>query len=493
MTPAPVVLVSTYELGHQPLALASAAAALRGRGHTVDCVDLAVEECAPEQFRAAVLIAIAMPMHTAARLAIPLAERLRHLNPRAHIACYGVYAPLLHDTLTAERGERAGGPIADSVIGGEHEPGLCALADRLCGVPGARPAEELPADAAPPATLHTSFARQRFLRPDRVTLPPLERYARLDPGDGDATPGAGSAGDGAGDTALPLAGHVEASRGCAYRCRHCPITAVYGGRLRLVQPESVLADIAQQVEAGARHISFGDPDFLNAVGHSLGIVETMHARHPDVTFDATIKVEHLLEHNALLPRLRDLGCLFITSAFESCDDQVLEHFDKGHTAHDLERVMALAVAERMVIRPTWLPFTPWGTVDGFIELLDFIERHDLVQHVAPVQYGIRLLLPPGSWLLPAVRESGLLGPFDEPSLSYAWSALDPRSTALQQEVAALVAQGTPHSPDGRTDHSPIFTEVKRAAVRAAGRDPSTVEAPHTAAHAVPGLTEAWFC
>ena len=48
-------------------------------------------------------------------------------------------------------------------------------------------------------------------------------------------------------------------------------------------------------------IPFVDPDFLNAPPHSLRIVAAVHERFPAVTFDCTVKVEHVLRHADLWP------------------------------------------------------------------------------------------------------------------------------------------------------------------------------------------------
>ena len=459
-----ILLVSTYELGHQPLGLAAPAAALRERGHQVRCLDLAVESSEPEPFTDARLIAISIPMHTAARLGIALARRIRRLNPAAHICFYGLYASELHDRLV-------GGRIADSVVGGEYEIGLCDLAEQLAA------GRYDPARAPAGVGAEPLFERQRYPLPDRRGLPALELYAQAETAAG-----------------LRTAGYVEASRGCAHRCLHCPITPVYGGRLRLVQPETVLADIDQLVELGAEHITFGDPDFLNAVPHSLAIVDELGRRHPEMSFDVTVKVEHLLEHAAVLPRLRDAGCLFITSAFESCDDELLGILEKGHTRADMERVLELAERERLVIRPTWVVFTPWGTVEDFLELLRFVEERGLVRHVQPVQYALRLLLPPGSPLVETLREQGRLGAFDEERLTYEWANPDSRIDALQAEVAAIVeaaASGCSHN--GAVDALDTFARVKGAVLAALGDGREPVAVAPQPGGVVPRLTEDWFC
>src|SRR5205807_1822812 len=100
--------------------------------------------------------------------------------------------------------------------------------------------------------------RLRFVVPSRVALPALAEYARIERGG-----------------KRDLAGYVEASRGCLHECLHCPIPPVYGGRFFVVPRQVVLEDIRRLVGAGATHITFGDPDFLNGPGHSLGVARAL--------------------------------------------------------------------------------------------------------------------------------------------------------------------------------------------------------------------------
>ena len=150
-----------------------------------------------------------------------------------------------------------------------------------------------------------------------------------------------------------MLGFVEASRGCKHLCRHCPVVPVYQGKFRVVPVEVVLADIAQQVQAGAEHVSFGDPDFFNGPTHAMKVITAMHAEFPHLTFDATIKIQHLIDHAGLLPRLKAAGCLFLTSAVESVDDEVLEHLAKNHTRADFERALQLCREARIFLAPTF--------------------------------------------------------------------------------------------------------------------------------------------
>jgi hypothetical protein len=245
--------------------------------------------------------------------------------------------------------------------------------------------------------------------------------------------------------------------------------------------EDVVADVAQQVEAGARHLTFGDPDFLNGVHHSLRVARAVNAAFPDVTFDCTVKVEHILRHPDVWEELHDLGCLFVISAFESTNDAILERLQKGHTAGDEAQAVELLRQHDLEVRPTWLPFTPWTTRADVRDLLRFVAAEGLVENVDPVQYTIRLLIPRRSLAL-GIADL-LVEPFDDDLGAYPWRNPDPEIDALQAEIAQVVERLV-------GDDTPT-AEVFGAVCAAAGVDPPppfiTQPTP------IPRLTEPWFC
>ncbi len=449
-----VLLVSTYELGRQPVHLASPAAALRSRGHQVRCLDLAVQAWDPEAVAWAEVVALSVPMHTAMRLGLAAARAVRSERPELPICLYGLYA--------AVSSERTVGPVADRVIAGEYEPELVSWVDAL--------AEGSGRDAAEVTIAH---GRSRFEVPVRELLPPLERYAHL----------------AIGAEQRPVGG-VEASHGCASRCRHCPLPTVYDGRFRAVGADIVLADVAHLVAAGARHITFADPDFLNGAQHSLRVVRAMHRRFPELTFDCTTKVELILRHRGIWPEVAASGCLFVVSALECVDDAVLARLDKGHTVADAAEAVALLRAHGIELRPSFLPFTPWTTVEDMVELVDFVAANDLVGNVDPVHYTIRLLLPEGSLLLDHPDLAPHLGPYDPERLSYTWTAVDPEVDRLQVELTALVEAGL---AAGQAPGD-LYLAVRAAVRRAAGLAPFPGGLlPAGSTEGRPRLTEPWFC
>jgi hypothetical protein len=451
-------------------------------------MDLSREDFREAPVREAGLIALYVPMHTATRLAVALLPRIKELNPHAHICFYGLYAPV-NSGFMRQLG-------AQTILGGEFEAGLQNLVERLTRseklksdlFPVSKTAKSLPeveiskteiSDSNVAGDPEISLARQEFLVPDRTGLPPLAKYAHLILPDG----------------GFRVAGYTEASRGCKHLCRHCPIVPVYDGAFRIVQREIVLEDIRRQVAAGAQHISFGDPDFFNGPTHGLAIVEEMHREFPQLSYDATIKIEHLLKHSDHLSKLRDTGCLFVTSAVESVDDIVLGKLLKGHTRADFIRAAQLFRQVGLVLQPTFMPFTPWMTIEGYRDLLEVLAAQDLIENVAPIQLAIRLLIPAGSRMLDLQEIREGVGEFDPAALMYPWVHKDPRVDALAENVSRIVERDEKE----RRSRDEIFTHIWEVTARADGSSSGTgatlagYKRNGKSRAAIPHMNEPWYC
>ncbi len=435
-----VVLISTYDMGRQPFGLASPAAWLRRRGHDVLLVDVSRQRFPLEAVAEAALIAFHLPMHTATRLAVPLIQKTLDARPDVHICCYGLYAPM-NETYLRSQGVR-------TILGGEFEQSLADVADGL--------------DAP-----SVSLDRLRFITPDRAQLPALASYATLQVGG-----------------VSKRVGYTEASRGCKHLCRHCPVVPVYNGAFRIVQKDVVLADIRQQVAAGAEHITFGDPDFFNGPGHAIAIVSALHDEFPRLTYDVTIKIEHLLKHRDRLACLRATGCLFVVSAVESLDDEVLQRLDKGHTRADFYEAVGLMRNAGLTLSPTFITFTPWTTWRGYRDLLETLVELELVENVSPIQLAMRLLIPSGSRLLDLEEVREMVGPFDRSALSYRWRHEDPSLDRLCADIQSLIQREERH----KVSRTEMFAKIWRIAYD--GEVPDF----HLASRAtIPYLNEPWYC
>jgi radical SAM superfamily enzyme YgiQ (UPF0313 family) len=491
-----ILLISCYELGHQPIGLAQPVGFLEQKGYTPFTLDLAVEGFDEQRVEQASVVGISVPMHTALSLGCQVAERIRRTNPHAHICFYGLYASLNAKFLLEH--------LADSVIGGEYETPLVNLIEELAKPQSSRKHQYATgsvfvtqvkgvscADSIVPpflkrirwqpcaSTPDTSDSGS-FPIPTRTLLPSLREYARLEYN--------GQEG---------VVGYVEGSRGCLHSCLHCPIVPVYQGRFFLVPEHVVLADIRQQVKAGAVHITLGDPDFLNGPGHSLNIVRAMHEEFPHLTFDFTTKIEHILKHQSLFKEFRELGCIFVISAVESFSGTVLTHLEKGHTRQDIFIAHDILQSVGITLRPSLVAFTPWTTLDDYAEMFDLVEQHGLIDCIDPVQYSVRLLVPPGSALLvpPKTHPTPIaqfLGSLDQQKFQHTWTHPDPRMDSLQQVVTKVVEYSTKAKEDPERTFYRLWELVYDTAGlefaslnKAASMNLDRVRPPR--------MTEPWFC
>ncbi len=462
-----ILLLACYELGHQPLSLAWPDAALEAAGFNVTPCDLSIENFPDRLVEDVALVAIATPMHTAMRIGVSAARRVRKNNPEAHICFYGLYADLNAEFLFQHQINGHGNKsLADSVISGEYELPLVKLAQAL---ENGADISQIKGLSTPVSMKNPNLQRISFNVPNREKLLPLTNYNAYLNGDKAKT-----------------TGYVEATRGCLHTCKHCPVVPIYAGRFFVVPAEIVLSDIRQQVKAGAGHITFGDPDFLNGPGHVLKIVRAMNHEFPAITFDFTTRVEHLLKYQGILSELKTLGATFITSAFESTSDYVLGRLKKGHTVQDMEHTLSILANIGLAIRPSWVPFTPWTTLNDYLEMLVWINDNSLVANIPMVQYSIRLLIPPKSRLLPEMLGSDSLGELDAENFTYRWIHPDSRVDALQGRLTALAQRG---------DYEPevTFALVAKEAFEIAER-PLPIFSNHSSVDPEPPrLSEHWFC
>ncbi len=459
-----IVLISCYELGQQPLGLVVPAGVLRREGFHVLLNDIAIETLDEDAIATACIVGISVPMHTALRLGVQVALRVRVINPGTHICFYGLYAELNAEYLLSH--------VADSCLGGEFAADLLELARIHLGdkpVDSARNVGLYPGDPSAAARRGGDLG----FAPDRAGLAGVAHYVRLD--------------DGAAD--LRNVGTTSTTRGCKHTCLHCPVTPVYNGRFFANPVDEVLADITALVESGVSHITFADPDFLNGPGHARRVACRMHGRFPGITFVYTARIDHLGRQRELVEELQGYGNLFVVTALESVNDRALAALDKGHTRDDALGVIRHFHEIGLTLRPTLLPFTPWETLDSYIELLDIVASEGLIENIDPVQYSMRLLVPPGSALLGSAELTPHLGELDAPNFSYAWTHPDTRMDRLQSDVTAIAEQQA-------DDPQAAFDAIRNAAHIARGDTlrASHVTAPQDGRQArPPRLTEAWFC
>jgi radical SAM superfamily enzyme YgiQ (UPF0313 family) len=439
-----VTLVSTFEGGFQPMSVAAAASHLLEADFQVSVLDTYIDGIRDAPLADADLVAIAMPLFDSLRPGTDIARKTRSVNPAAHITFFGQYATINASRLVGLHG--------DSAITGEWERPLVSLASQLSetsadarspiAVPGLVqsgradgvepyfPRKHSPAPAVATrkngANGSHGVGGTHFRVPARHLLPELTKYPQSH-----VTKLCG---------APQIVGGTEISRGCHHKCTYCSVFAAYDGRAFIVPEEVVLEDVANLVRLGMTHLTFQDAEFINAKHHGLRIMRKLHALYPELTYDITTRIDHILENVDAIKEMGELGLKFITSALEFPTDRVLNAVLKEFGTDEIEAAIAVCRDSKVTLNPTFVLFNPWTSLEDLIGFDQFVTRNRLEDQIDPIQYETRLHLYKGSPLLsePFIQSLGLV----ENEFHYEWSHPDPRVDELYQRSVTPAVEGT---------------------------------------------------
>ena len=457
-----ILLISCYELGNQPIQTASLHAFLKSYSYSPKVLDLSTQKINSKYIQNCDFIAFSTPMHTALTIAVEATKIIRKVNKKCHICFYGDYADLNSNYLLKN--------IADSCLSGETQKSILEIIKSI-----ETSSNEVTDKQNRYKKRIRLIEKPDFSIPERSLLPPLSNYNKLINGQNHITTAA-----------------VETSKGCKHQCLHCPITPIFKGRFFVVPKEIVLSDIKNLHSKGARHITFTDPDFLNGPKHSLRILREMNNLFPEMTFDFTAKVEHLIKHKDIFTEFRQLGCLFIVTALESLNTKILRKLIKGHSKKDFLEVLKNARENEISIRPSLIAFTPWTTPKDYIELLNFIEENDLIYEIEPIQMSIRLLIPPESSLLQLKDLKKYLVDFEPEKFSHTWKHPNSKMELLNLKISGIVEKHESLNKDALETFTAIKKEFSKIFPEITNKENITIRAKRVSVKP-PKLTESWFC
>jgi hypothetical protein len=152
----------------------------------------------------------------------------------------------------------------------------------------------------------------------------------------------------------------------------------------------------------------------------------------------------------------------------------------------METAVGILKDAGLAVQPTWMPFTPWTSLQDYLDLLAWIRAQDLIPSVPIVQLCIRMLVPPESALLNHSDAPTWRGTLSAKDFTYQWQHPDPRLDDLQQQVAALAEHATDNAYTN-------FAAVEEAAYRVAEQPIPRWSPPTLYQPPPPRLTEDWFC
>ena len=426
-----ILLLSFYDLGKQPKIISELYKKLDNGSNQIDIVDYSIEEKNLTLDNYDVL-GIYASMHTASVLA---EQYLRDRKLPNKLFVFGLYANVFSEMF--------------SNFQSIHSFDSDELASLL------------------EVQLNPNYSFKHSV-PDRTILPSITDYSHIVDGSNNL-----------------IAGSVETTYGCKHECTHCPVPIEFKGMFKTFGTEKIITDVTNQVEEGAKHISFNDPDFFNGPKHALKILQLLNEKHPSITYDSTIKVEHILKYPDYFQELKNLNMLFVISAFETTNDHVLNILQKNHSFNDLNKAVELSLENKIDIRPTWMPFSPWTEQNDLISIIKLIENYKLRETVDPIQLTIKLLVPKNSLILKRPEMKEYLLDYDPSSFSYAWKYKFPNIDNIQNELFTYVLQ---HESENEYAQYLGLVDILESHT-----NETLLNSEKYSQRIVPKLSETWFC
>ena len=304
--------------------------------------------------------------------------------------------------------------------------------------------------------------------PNRQIFPDISNYAHLVDGSNNL-----------------IAGSVETTYGCKHSCTHCPVPISFNGSFKTYSLEKIVSDVKNQVNQGAKHISFNDPDFFNGPIHALKILESLNEKFPSITYDSTIKVEHIIKYKKYFKELSSLNMVFVISAFETTNDLVLSILEKNHTSHDLNNSIEISQDFGIDIRPTWMPFSPWTELNDLSNIVKLIEKYELRETVDPIQLTIKLLIPKHSLIIKKPEINKYLGNYEKNSLSFKWEYENNDVEKLQSSLFDFILNNS--ELDEHKQYLGMVNIIEKCT------DTKLLTNSSYDFKNVPKLSETWFC
>ena len=426
-----ILLLSFYDLGKQPKIISELYKKLDNGSNQIDIVDYSIEEKNLTLDNYDVL-GIYASMHTASVLA---EQYLRDRKLPNKLFVFGLYAKVFSEMFSNFQSIHS----FDS--------------------------DEL--ESLLEVQLNPNYSFKHSV-PDRTILPSITDYSHIVDGSNNL-----------------IAGSVETTYGCKHECTHCPVPIEFKGMFKTFGTEKIITDVTNQVEEGAKHISFNDPDFFNGPKHALKILQLLNEKHPSITYDSTIKVEHILKYPDYFQELKNLNMLFVISAFETTNDHVLNILQKNHSFNDLNKAVELSLENKIDIRPTWMPFSPWTEQNDLISIIKLIENYKLRETVDPIQLTIKLLVPKNSLILKRPEMKEYLLDYDPSSFSYAWKYKFPNIDNIQNELFTYVLQ---HESENEYAQYLGLVDILESHT-----NETLLNSEKYSQRIVPKLSETWFC
>ena len=227
--------------------------------------------------------------------------------------------------------------------------------------------------------------------------------------------------------------YVEASRGCYFaHCTFCQDWMLHGSGWHAYPVENVIETFRRLNQAGVDTVFSSDKSFWgNDLERAEKIARGLIAIGNKVRYTVALRADDIIQGEYLLELFKQSGMSLAFIGSESYEENTLRRFAKGtKPGTNLEAVRILR--EHGIDFGLGFIIDPLSTVDELAASLTVIAQHDLWRNTTSMFNFLRA--KQGTGYQKMMGQEGLLGAFDEASLSYATGFRDTRMAMLARYI-----------------------------------------------------------
>ncbi len=166
---------------------------------------------------------------------------------------------------------------------------------------------------------------------------------------------------------------VLSGRGCPFRCRFCARKPMWGNKVRLRSPESVVDEIEFVYKKyGCRFVMFEDDTFTMNWPRVKKTLEMIKERGLKIKYTVQTRVTHV--HDDLLKLLKETGCTNIAIGVESGNQWILDRIKKDITLDEVRTAVKKIQNNGMLVSSFFIIGYPWETKEMIQDTENFIKE-----------------------------------------------------------------------------------------------------------------------
>lgn len=218
--------------------------------------------------------------------------------------------------------------------------------------------------------------------------------------------------------ALPLPSHnlvnnenyvtrsISTSRGCFHTCTFCSIQSLYKSIVRVRSIESIVEEIQQLINLGAKRIMFTDDNFTFSFKRVRHLCAEIIRRgyHNKINFFAEGRIDDICKTPIMTQMMSDAGFKGLYIGAESGSHEILDFYNKKLTPDDIIRGVSYCIEQNLPPIVNFILYGPRDTIDTIRATISLAKK--VYESGAEIAYAEMLTPFPGTPIKEELERDG---------------------------------------------------------------------------------------